>query len=90
MTAPTLYTYAEAARILRQPSDWWLRRNIARLPHVKVGRQTLFADSDLEAILRLCRVPVPTEASSGATAALVPSSALPQLLPSRARRRSTA
>lgn len=86
--APVLHTYAEAAQILRQPSDWWLRRNISRLPHAKVGRQVLFSNADLEAILGLCRVPTPPALSPAATLAAVPASAMPQLLPSRARRRS--
>jgi hypothetical protein len=83
---PALHTYAEVARILRQSSDWWLRRNISRLPHVKIGRQTLFTDSDLEEILRICRVRSSTPAveAPAPPTAVVP---VPGLVPSRARRR---
>jgi hypothetical protein len=84
---PTLRTYEEVARILRQPSDWWLRRNIARLPHVKIGRQTLFSDEDLAAIIQICRVRSSTpvvEVPAPPTTAVVP---VPGLIPSKARRR---
>lgn len=85
---PVLHTYAEAADILRQPSDWWLRRNIARLPHVKIGRQTLFSDEDLAAILRICRVnssaPAVEAPAPPAAAQVLP---VPGLIPSKARRR---
>jgi hypothetical protein len=86
---PVLRTYAEAAEILRQPSDWWLRRNISRLPRLKIGRQVLFGEDDLAAIVKICRVrSAPAEGPQAPTASppVVP---LPGLVPSRARRRKT-
>ncbi|MEU7366617.1 hypothetical protein AB0B92_13640 [Streptomyces hygroscopicus] len=83
----TLHTYQEAAAILRQPSDWWLRRNISKLPHVKIGRQVLFTDEDLSAILQTCRVrSVPSKGLS-APSAPAPMVSVPGLIPSKARRR---
>jgi hypothetical protein len=84
---PILRTCEEVARILRQPSPWWLRRNIGRLPHLKIGRQVLFSDSDVAAIIQICRVrssAPAVEAPAPPTAAVVP---VPGLVPSRARRR---
>ncbi|WP_335936666.1 DNA-binding protein [Streptomyces sp. PTD5-9] len=43
------YTYAEAADALRV-EERWLRRNIARLPHSKLGRSVTFTDADLDRI----------------------------------------
>jgi hypothetical protein len=89
MDAPKLHTYQEAAVILRQPSDWWLRRNISKLPHVKIGRQVLFTDDDLAAILKICRVRSAPVEGPEAPPAPVPVVPLPGLVPSRARRRKT-
>jgi hypothetical protein len=86
--SPALRTYREAAAILRQPSDWWLRRNISRLPHLKIGRQVLFTDEDLAAILQICRVqPFTIAGPPDAPPAVAPVAAVPQLVPSRVRRR---
>lgn len=81
------HTYPEAAQILRQPSDWWLRRNISRLPHRKIGRTVVFADEDLLAIGDLCRV---GPASSARWLEAAPVTAVSGLVPSKARRRRTA
>ncbi|MGW2932927.1 helix-turn-helix domain-containing protein [Streptomyces sp. NPDC001156] len=89
MTSPVFYTYPEAAEVLRQPSDWWLRRNISKLPHVKIGRQVLFTDEDIEAILKICRVRSAPVDAPQAPPVPVPVVPLPGLVPSRARRRKT-
>ncbi|MDK1473689.1 helix-turn-helix domain-containing protein [Streptomyces sp. 549] len=47
-----LHTYREAAAVLRIEESW-LRRHIKRLPHIKLGRQVLFTDADLERITLL-------------------------------------
>jgi len=41
--------YAEAAQELRV-TESWLRKNIKRLPHTKVGRTVYFTDADLARI----------------------------------------
>ncbi|MEU8886684.1 helix-turn-helix domain-containing protein [Streptomyces sp. NPDC048442] len=43
------HTYPEAAAILRI-EERWLRRNIASLPHSKLGRVVRFTDADLDRI----------------------------------------
>jgi hypothetical protein len=46
------HTYPEAAAILRV-EERWLRRNITRLPHSKLGRIVRFTDDDLSRIDQL-------------------------------------
>lgn len=41
--------YTEAAEAV-PCFEYWLRRNIGRIPHQKVGRKVSFSDADIEAI----------------------------------------
>jgi hypothetical protein len=41
--------YAEAAAEL-PCFEYWLRRNISRLPHTRMGRKVSFSDEDIAAI----------------------------------------
>ncbi|GGW15870.1 hypothetical protein GCM10018980_51140 [Streptomyces capoamus] len=43
-------TYPEAAAELPGVSESWLRKNIKKLPHTKIGRVVYFTDSDIERI----------------------------------------
>lgn len=47
-----LYDYAEAAEELRVLESW-LRNNIRRLPHIKIGGTVFFTDADLDRILTM-------------------------------------
>lgn len=48
----SLYSYSEAAAILKV-HETWLRRHIKRLPHIKLGPRVRFTDSDLQRLVDL-------------------------------------
>jgi len=80
------YDYAEAAQKLgKLAPEWWLRRNITRLPHRKAGRRVGFTAEDLDAIVAKLGVtpaggPL-VEHPLGDLSTLVPSKALRQRRP---------
>lgn len=79
------YDYAEAAQKLgKLAPEWWLRRNITRLPHRKAGRRVGFTAEDLDAIVATLSVapagPV-VDHPLGDLSELIPSKALRQRRP---------
>lgn len=91
---PWLHTYEQAAELLAPVEESWLRNNVRKLPHSKIGGVVFFTDDDIARIARdLYHVEPqnePRTRASSALAAAVPSGPHPlaDLKPRRASRRT--
>ncbi|PJN38955.1 DNA-binding protein [Streptomyces sp. CB02959] len=85
MSAPSLFTYDEAADALRVQKTW-LQRHIKALPHTKIGREVLFTEEHLAEIVRAFHVAPVTGPLADTSAAPAASNPLATLRPLPARR----
>ncbi|MFJ3085030.1 DNA-binding protein [Streptomyces sp. NPDC086838] len=82
------FTYPEAAEELKVPEPW-LRRNIAKLPHIKRGRTVLFTEADIARIDELTHVEPTTGPLAPAARPAAGAHPLAALKPLPARTRRT-
>lgn len=79
-------SYSQAAEELPGVTESWLRKNVKKLPHTKVGRTVYFTDTDLERIDSLFHhEPVAGPLASAASTAAGPQP-MAHLVPLPARR----